>query len=111
MWSSASGSRKTRWNRQCNTECHGTEFEGSDFVLFAFYGQKLEGGKHDQWDQTQCRQTHLHGVRSGAAGAGVLHGERTMPRMPLPRPREHLLASGWHLSADRYGENREETEE
>ena len=29
----------------------------------------------------------------------------------VPRPRKHLLASGWHLSADRYGENREEAEE
>ena len=31
----------------------------------------MEGEKHDQWDQTQCRQAHLHGVRAGAAGAGV----------------------------------------
>lgn len=68
----------------------------------------MEGEKHDQWDQTQCRQAHLHGVRAGAAGAGALHRKRAMPWMPLPRPRYCLLAPGWRLSAHGYGRNRKE---
>ena len=59
----------------------------------------------------QRRQTHLHGICADAAGAGVLHRKRKMPWMSLSCPRCHLLASGWDLPADRYGENREEKEE
>ena len=51
---------------------------------------------------------NLHGVCADAAGAGVLHGERKMPWMPVSRPRRHLLAPGWRLSAHRYGRNRKE---
>ena len=54
------------------------------------------------------RQTHLHGICADAAGAGVLHGERAMPWMPVSRPRYCLLAPGWRLSAHRYGRNRKE---
>ena len=54
---------------------------------------------------TADRRASASALSAEVTGAGVLHRKRAMPWMPVSRPRCHLLASGWHLSADRYGEN------
>ena len=74
-------------------------------------GEEEQYAKTNKTAGTADRRAAASALSAEVTGAGVLHRERKMPWMPVSRPRCHLLASGWDLPADRYGENREEKEE